>query len=235
MTRKRHRQPEIMDQPDLDRARHEAALAGLARINFLSRSAGILWPALRALAGQRPCLRVLDVACGGGDIPLRLEQRARRHGWNWQVSGCDRSPQAIDLARQRAERAGAAVSFFVHDVLEGPPLPPADAITCSLFLHHLDEAAAIALLTRLARPQEPEGPALVVINDLDRSLTGLVLAHLASRLLTTSPVVHVDGPRSVEAAFTPAEALALAGQSGLSGATVVRRWPCRWLLTWRRP
>ena len=72
-------------------------------------------------------------------------------------------------------------------------------------------------------------------NDLARGWTGLTLAHVGLRLLTRSPVVHFDGPRSVEGAFTPAEALALAAKAGLKGATVARRWPCRFLLTWERP
>src|SRR5262249_56971024 len=48
----RRRRPEIMDQPDLNRADHEHALGGLARINFLSGSARILWPALKALGRE---------------------------------------------------------------------------------------------------------------------------------------------------------------------------------------
>jgi hypothetical protein len=68
----RRLQPELMDQPGLDPARHRQALRGLRRINFWSRSAGILWPALAGLAraAQRP-LRVLDQATGGGDVPNR--------------------------------------------------------------------------------------------------------------------------------------------------------------------
>jgi 2-polyprenyl-3-methyl-5-hydroxy-6-metoxy-1,4-benzoquinol methylase len=232
--RQRQRQPEIMDQPDLPPAEHDQALAGLARINFFSRSARILWPDLAGLARQRPRLRLLDVATGAGDVPLCLWRWARRHSLDWQIAGCDISPQAIGHARNRACRAGAEVSFFVHDALAGP-LPPADAVTCSLFLHHLDEDDACGYLRRLARPDDPEGPALVLVNDLERSWPGLLLAHVGVRLLTRSRVVHFDGPRSVEGAFTPGEALRLAESAGLSGAGVSRRWPCRWLLTWRRP
>jgi hypothetical protein len=53
-------------------------------------------------------------------------------------------------------------------------------------------------------------------------------------LLTTSLVIHTDGPRSVEAAFTLAEVNMLARQAGLEGAVVERRWPCRLLLKWQR-
>jgi hypothetical protein len=76
---------------------------------------------------------------------------------------------------------------------------------------------------------------LVLVDDLNRSWAGLALASAATRLLTTSAVVHTDGPRSVRAAFTPSEALGLAEQAGLTGATVRRHWPCRWQLVWRRP
>ena len=44
---------------------------------------------------------------------------------------------------------------------------------------------------------------IVLVNDLVRSLPGfLLLAYPAPRLLTTSAVVHYDGPQSVRAAFT---------------------------------
>jgi SAM-dependent methyltransferase len=225
-----------MDRPDLPADRHAHALTGLARINFLSRSSGILFAPL--VAWQRrlglPRLRILDVASGGGDVAVRLWQRAARAGLDWHIAGCDISPVAVEQARARASRAGAPVQFFVHDALAGPFPGTCDAVTCSLFLHHLDEGPAVALLRAMANLPEG-GPALVLVNDLDRSLRGLLLAHLATRLLTTSAVVHTDGPLSVRAAFTPAEALALAEQAGLHGATVRRRWPCRWLLSWSRP
>jgi 2-polyprenyl-3-methyl-5-hydroxy-6-metoxy-1,4-benzoquinol methylase len=231
--RQRCRRPEVMDQPGLSPARHAGALRGLARINFFSGSAGTLWPPLRDLAravAPRP-LRVLDVATGGGDVPVRLWRRARREGLAVQVEGCDVSPVALEHARACAARRGAGVRFFVHDALRGEPPAGYDAAVSSLFLHHLGEEDAVAFLRWLA---ESAGR-LVLVNDLARSWAGLALAHVGARLLSASPVVHTDGPRSVQSAFTPAEALTMAGRAGLRGATVTRRWPCRYLLTWRRP
>jgi hypothetical protein len=75
---------------------------------------------------------------------------------------------------------------------------------------------------------------LVLVNDLERSWIALLVARLATHVLTTSPVVRVDGPSSVEAAFSLTEARALAEAAGLRGARIQRRWPFRWLLTWRR-
>lgn len=224
--------PEMMDQPDLDAGRHLEALRGLARINLFSRSAGILWPTLARLAHSMAprAPRILDIATGGGDVPIRLWQRARRAGFALHLEGCDISPVAVEHAGARAAAAGAPIRFFVHNALKGPALSGYDAILCSLFLHHLDETQAVSLLARMS---EMAGR-LVLVNDLQRGWTSLLAAHLVTRLLTTSTIVHVDGPRSVEAAFTAAEARALAERAGLGGVRVSRRWPFRWLLTWRR-
>ncbi len=227
----RRRLPEIMDQPDLAPARHVGALRGLARVNWWSCSANILWRPLAQLARRlgRP-IRVLDAASGGGDVPIRLWRRARAVGLDIRIEGCDFSPLAIQYAQRKAKDYGADVRFFVQDVLQGPTLPDYDAVTCSLFLHHLEEDQALAYLRWAAATATHQ----VLVNDLIRSRIGLVLAHVAGRILTTSDVVHVDGPRSVHSAFTRKEALALAERVGLHGATVRWRWPFRYLLKWDR-
>jgi 2-polyprenyl-3-methyl-5-hydroxy-6-metoxy-1,4-benzoquinol methylase len=237
LLQKRRRRPEVMDQPDLDPGRHAHALAGLSRINRLSATERTYWRPLRDLQSRANLsrLRVLDVASGGGDVARRLARLAAEAGLDWTVGGCDLSPVAVEHARSAALQEGSPVQYFVHDVLSGPAPGEWDAVICSLFLHHLDEAQAVAMLRAVGRPADPNGPRLVLINDLDRSVVGLVLAHVVSRLLTRSDVVHTDGPRSVEGAFTPAEALALAQTAGLSGAKIRRVWPWRWLLSWSRP
>jgi Methyltransferase domain len=228
----RRLRPEVMDQPGLDPGRHRQALRGLGRINFWSGSAGTLWPPLAALARASPRpVRALDLATGGGDVPIRLWHRARRAGLPLTVEGCDVSPVAVEHATRQAERRGAGVRFFVADALAGDLPGGYEAVFCSLFLHHLTEEQAAGLLRRMAAA----AGRLVLVNDLVRGRAGLLLARVGTRLLSRSPVVHVDGPRSVEGAFTIAEARALAERAGLAGATVERRWPCRFLLNWVRP
>jgi SAM-dependent methyltransferase len=231
-----------MDRPDLDPAAHEAALAGLARLNRWARSAGILARPLAesmaragadsaGRAAARCPLTLLDVACGAGDVPLALAALAQRRGWPLAVRGCDRSGVAVAHALRRAQAAGIAADFVVADALSGPPLPQADLVTCSLFVHHLDEPGAVALLARLAAATRRE----LLVADLRRTTAGLALAFCAARLLTRSPIVHADGPASVRAAFTPEEALGLARRAGLHGARVERVAPQRWLLRWSVP
>ncbi len=228
---RRHLQPEIMDQPGLDPRQHRQALRALRRINFWSGSAGILWRPLLVLAREiapRP-LRVLDLASGGGDVPIRLWHKARSAGLNLTIDGCDVSPVAVEHATEQARQRGADVRFFVADALNDPFSDGYDVILNSLFLHHLTEEQAVSLLSKAGQAARA-----VLVNDLVRSRTGLVLARLVTRLLSLSPVVHVDGPRSVEGAYTMEEVRNLAERAGLHGTTIQSRWPSRFLLSWRR-
>jgi SAM-dependent methyltransferase len=228
--RQRHRSPEVMDQPDLEPGRHVGALRSLARINAISGIDRALWPPLARLAREvapRP-LRVLDVASGGGDISLRLWRRFRRRGLDLNLEGCDISPVAVEHARAAAERAGADVRFHVHDALAPPPANDYDAVTCSLFMHHLEEDQAVTLLRNMAAAGR-----LLLLDDLRRGPVGWLLAWVGTRLLTRSDVVHTDGPLSVEGAFTVAEARELARRAGWAGVEVRRHWPCRYLMVGR--
>lgn len=225
---RRDRRPELMDDPHLDAAEHRRALAGLARLNAFSGAVGALWRPIRQFARDlgRP-VRILDVASGSGDVPLGLWQRAAKAGVPVEIVGCDISPTAVAAATERA--VGTKVEFFPHDVLKDDLAGGYDVVTCSLFLHHLDEADAVTLLQRMNRAATGLG----LVSDLARSPLNYGLVWFASHALTRSKVVHYDGLVSVRAAFTPAEAKELAEEAGLKNVAVASRFPCRFLLTWR--
>jgi len=75
---------------------------------------------------------------------------------------------------------------------------------------------------------------LVVVCDLARSNVAWWLTYAGTRLLTRSPVVRVDGPLSVRAAFTIDEVRSLAVQAGLTDCRIQRRMPFRFVLSWWR-
>jgi 2-polyprenyl-3-methyl-5-hydroxy-6-metoxy-1,4-benzoquinol methylase len=226
----RHLIPEVMDRPDLDRHEHQHALAGLERINRWSASAGMLWRPIRQLLRQSSdsSLSVLDVGCGGGDVALALWRKAGAQGSTLEIQGWDLSPVAVEFAQRRAALAGAKIDFCQRDAL-GPDWDASyDVIMSSLFLHHLEDDQAIVLLGRMRQCARR----LVLINDLRRSRFGWVLAILGTRMLSRSPVVRFDGPISVRRAFTCPEVLTLAERASMTGATIERRWPCRFLFNW---
>jgi 2-polyprenyl-3-methyl-5-hydroxy-6-metoxy-1,4-benzoquinol methylase len=222
-----------MDQPGLDTREHARALAGLRRINRVSRSAEMYWAEICRFAKDKADgpLRVLDLACGGGDVPIALALRARRSRIDLQIEGCDKSFEATQIARDQAALRGAPVRFFTLDVLEHDIPSGYDVVISSLFLHHLAEPDAVKLLERMARAAAKG----ILINDLVRGQVEYALAWIGCRVLTFSPIVRYDGPVSVSAAFTIPELRRLASQAGLDRIQLTRHWPGRFLLSWSRP
>lgn len=228
----RQLRPEWMDQPDLEVGFHRTALRALGRINALTSLHRSFWPAIRRLAASQPTreIRVLDVACGGGDLAVRLAQCARRAKLRVTIDGCDISPTAVGLAQERAKKAGVDCRFFEFNVLDQTWPSDYDIIGTSLFLHHLTNEDAVHVLEKMATATKRT----VIVNDLVRGCYGYLMARYAVRLVTFSPVVHSDGPDSVAGAFTTDELRDMAQRAGLNGATISRSWPARMQLEWNK-
>jgi ubiquinone/menaquinone biosynthesis C-methylase UbiE len=225
----RDQQPGLMDDPKLAKPDRERALAGLARLNRVSGVAGAMYHHLRRYARvhaleNRP-LSVLDVASGAGDIPLAWGRRAKREGLNMQLTLLDSNSVVVEAQQQRARRMDVEVLSLQHDCLKTPLPAGFDVVTCSLFLHQLDEHQAFRLLQEMQSATENA----MVICDLERSRTNLVVVQIASRLLTRSKIVHHDAANIVRSAYTMNEFEDLA-QNALARPIRVRRvFPCRML------
>lgn len=236
--------PELMDDPALDPAEHRRALAGLNRLNVLSRAARPVCSALLAMwrerqrdgqrAGQVAAgpISIVDIATGGGDLLVELarELPAALRG---RLIGVDISRTALATAQQNATAAGIAGEWLASDVVrDGLPMEnqSVDFAVCSLFLHHLKSDEVVRVLKELARISRIG----IIISDLRRSRTGLLLAASAGRIVTRSPIVHADSVKSVRAAWTQGELAQLAAAAGLDNARVERIWPYRLLLSWQR-
>ena len=234
----RRREPELMDGYGLDRRLHEQALDALGRVNRVSLTAARAWSEIERLArAGEPPVRVLDVACGGGDVLIDLAKRARAGRVEVDLLGCDVSPVALERAHERARAlgvnagdAGPALRFEQRDVLDEGLPPGYRLVLCSLFLHHLSDEGAVRLLRMLAAASG----SVLLVQDLRRTPAGYALAWLGLHLLTRSVVARIDGLVSVRAAFTLPEARALAREAGLEDVEVFPCWPQRFALRWTR-
>lgn len=226
----RHRVDELMDDPAIDEASHRKALRGLARLNRISGSVARIWRPIHRLAKSQGLKRItlVDIATGGGDVPIALVRLARRAGIELRATGIDLSQQALDFAAAQAREKGEAVEFRRADILTDELPGRYDVAVCSLFLHHLGELPAV----RALRAMNESATRLGLVNDLVRSRLTYAQVWLGSRAVSRSPVVHHDGPASVRAAFTIDEALDLAQRAGLRGVEATPTFPCRFLMTW---
>lgn len=231
--RTRQQQDELMDDPGLEEKKHFQAFRALERINAISFSTRFFWPEIARLAKANPTrtVRVLDVATGGGDGPLRLSLLARKHQLNIQIDGCDISPRSLTAASSKAEHAGVVSNFFEHCIITRDLPERYDVVISSLFLHHLTNENAVLALRRMADASTHT----LMVHDLRRSYWGLAMAYVVTRFLTRSPIVHYDAPRSVESAFTQREFNELAKIANLDPVSVKKCWPCRLVMKWQRP
>ncbi len=230
----RVRQQELMDQSGLRAEDHRQALLGLRRINQISRTASHIWGPLEQLARQVEGrkLRVLDLACGGGDVLIGCAHRLANRRLAMELHGVDRSETAIAAAQILSRQAGMkSVSFSHLDALSDELPGDYDVVMSTLFLHHLAEDQAALLLSRMAVAARQ----VVLIDDLLRSRYAYGLAWLACHTLTRSRIVRFDGPVSVRAAFTVDELRDLCGRAEMRGATFTRHWPARVLMQWTKP
>jgi 2-polyprenyl-3-methyl-5-hydroxy-6-metoxy-1,4-benzoquinol methylase len=216
-----------MDDPDLARDEHLAALEGLARLNRISGVGRLMYRHLRRIARARPDrrLHVLDVASGAGDIPISWVRHARREGWELQVTLTDTRRVALEEQQRRARQAKVDVLSMQHDCLHSPLPAGFDVVTSSLFFHHLDDHQVFCLLQSMQAASE----GALVLCDLERSQTNLFLVKTAARLLSRSPVVHHDASASVRAAFTIEEFKQLAEEALARPVKISRAFPCRFI------
>ncbi len=222
----RCRVPELMDQPLLDEHQHTHALDALNRINRLLGTDRVLYARLREVNGGSPS-SVLDLGSGGGGFLTYVASR-NADDIEQMLLGLDKSAFAI---RQAESRGPSNIRWLCADVLQIPlARNSVDWVTSSLFMHHFNEEIVVDIL-RAASPVARKG---VVMADLTRSRPALALTWLTTRLTSRSHVFHIDGPRSVRAAFRPRELQGLAESAGLRGARVTRRFPFRMFLIWRK-
>jgi SAM-dependent methyltransferase len=222
--------PELMDQPSLDAASHHDALRGLARIHGFTGTADRCWRGIQDVWRDRgEVVRILDVGCADGELLFGLYERAARCGLAVELIGCDFSAAALEFARSAAEARGIPIRLFRVDVTCDELPITADVIVCSLLLHHFADSRVQFILDQFAQ----RATRLVWIEDLKRSVLGLGLTWVGTRLLTRSRIVRVDGMLSVRAAFSIPEITRLVRNSRLASASIRRYWPERFLIVWR--
>ncbi len=106
------------------------------------------------LASPSPGENVLDVGCGTGTLAIAINPRVGEG----EVHGIDASPEMIEVAKEKAAKAGAEIDFQVA-LIEAIPFPDAsfDLVTSSLMLHHLPDDLKRKGFAEIRRVLKPGG------------------------------------------------------------------------------
>lgn len=198
----------------------------IERVNRILEGTALTLQALSNLFPPQSTVRLLDVGCGSGDIPLSIQAWGRDHDRDIAITAVDSQPDVLELAMHRE---GADTIDF--RLVDAPPLPFDDGCfnvaTSSLLLHHLSPNRAVRVLEEMGRVVSDA----VVINDLIRHSVGYVAAILLGRATTRNRLTLHDGPMSIKRAYTIGELLAMLLQAGLKPVRVEQRWLYRVSIT----
>ena len=213
-----------MDGGDITETDHAHALRSL---NRLGRLLGTDRQLSRCLARFGDDPSVLDLGCGGCGFLAHLARRRNSDGRTLLI-GLDRSRFALKCA---IAWHSPTIAWMSADARKIPLADSSiDVVTCSLFLHHFDAEEVVAILREAARVARRG----IVFSDLARSPLAWILTWIMTRLLSRSWIVHIDGPRSVRAAYRKNELADLARAAGLKDAAVQPRFPFRLILSWQK-
>jgi len=198
---------EVMDDPDCDPKRLAATLRRFDTVNrFVSGWGGVyrsrLRPHLAALG--RPA-RVLDLGCGGGDLPLRLARLADRDGLDVEWLGVDPDPRAIAVAQ---ERTAPRVTFRCTDAATLLSEEARfDIVLSNHVLHHLSEVE----LRAFAADSLGLSIGIVVHSDIRRSRLAYGLYNVGVTPFAPGTFLRTDGLRSIRRSYRVAELAATLG------------------------
>ncbi len=221
--------PDPLREQSLPCDEQRALLDGAARLNAVSGIAGTMFRRIvpHAIANRDRPLRVLDIASGCGDLPIQWATMARARGLALQITTIDNSPVAIDQQNKVAHAAGVTLVCLQRDCLRDSLPNGFDVVTCSLFMHQLNDLQVI----RLLQSMQSSTSGVILISDLERSRVNLSLMRVASRCVSRSPVMHQSATQSVCAAYTRHEFSRLAQTALLRPVRCQRLLSCRFLLS----
>lgn len=219
---------EEMDRPDCDPLLLRRTYAQFPLVNALVSGWGPLYRDFigPALPTDRPA-RILDIGCGGGDITAGLARRARRDGFDIQVTGIDPDERAHRYAS--TSRAGRRTPGVVFRKASSAALVAGgesfDVVVSNHLLHHLGEAELDGLLA----DTEALTRGVAIHSDILRSRAALLAFGAATLPLARSSFIRRDGLTSIRRSYVPEELKALVPPRW----KVVRRRPYRNLLVFR--
>lgn len=143
---------------------------------------------------------LLDIGFGGGDLPIKIAQWAKRDGISLEVTAIETDPRAMEFIQDRT--IPNEVSFLQHSsgdlVKQNATF---DFVISNHLIHHLTEQELHELLDQAEKLSTRK----VLFNDIERSDAGYLLFNTLSRPVFRSSFITEDGLTSIKRSYTARE------------------------------
>ncbi|MDJ0903220.1 MAG: methyltransferase domain-containing protein [Xenococcus sp. MO_188.B8] len=201
---------EIMDAPDCNKIFLHNTYVNFKTVNQLFSR----WESLYQLY-IKPLLKkenrtftLLDVGCGGGDIPIALAQWVKKDDLSLEITAIDTDGRAIDFAKKL--HSPQNISFkhaSTQDLITQNK--SFDIVISNNLIHHLSNSE----LREILPEAEQLAKKLVIFNDMERSDLAYfvfnVLGMIIKKVFPDS-FIWVDGRRSIQRSYTQSELIEIA-------------------------
>lgn len=214
---------EIMDDFALSKAEIDPVLGELETINKLLGGFSVFYDAFKQLNIRNGAV-ICDWGCGGGDSLKVLDKHFRSQNLKLKFIGVDATRSAVEYA-VKTNKNHPNLSFRLADVLtESFKQNEFDVVISSLFTHHFDDEAWVALIKKMVFASRYA----VIINDLHRHPLAYHSIGWLTQLFSKSPMVKHDSKLSVLRSFTKEELEILLKKAGVKNYTIKWMWAFRW-------
>jgi SAM-dependent methyltransferase len=210
---------ERMDAAGIEPALLRRTLFDLENVNRRLGGVRAVVDAIAPLLRAGEPIAILDLGCGGADLPRAIERHVEQRRIPYRIVAVDRNPGTVAIANEWSSEHG--IEFVAADALRLPFADRSfDIVISSMTLHHFEAGARIAVLREMARVASRK----VIINDLERCWPNYIGAKLLAATIWRRSLARWDGPVSVLRGFTAAELAGVFASAGLARIDVRRRF-----------
>jgi ubiquinone/menaquinone biosynthesis C-methylase UbiE len=231
--RQRSYELEHIDKGDYTPEEYEGCMVELRRVNRWLGDARALGRAVLPRIerdGERDGARefsLLDVGAGTGELLREVAHWARGRGLKARLVGLELNERSAQGIREES-RGVEEIESVRGDALRLPFGDGAfDYVMCSLFTHHFDDDACVAVLREMSRVARRR----IFVIDLHRHPVAYYFYTTIGHLILHTRLLREDGALSILRSFRARELRRLAERAGLSGVQVERRFPYRLVLS----
>lgn len=223
---KRSTQEELMDDFSLQGEALQEVLDDLEIVNKYLGGNEITIDGLQKMltkCSKDKRITIVDYGCGDGGFLLSCAAYLKKHNWKFNLIGVDANVHIIESAKKNCKTIKEC-TFMQANVFDTDQLPEADIALCTLFLHHFKDELIINLLNNIASKTKVG----IVVNDLQRNKTALILFKAFSAVFMKSKIAKFDGAVSIARSFIKEDVQRISEKIENTTIELASKWAFRW-------